>query len=170
MSEELYYFLKAADSFSDERAFLFKLSLSCRLITCTGVIASLFVGWMSKMYIYRHIFETRIRDQPINLLLLAEQVVNHICGSFVLLAFLSYVTFNVPAGNNTIKTFCRNFYHIKSELYSSGHRIKLIHNAFLLGSLAPSCCVHLLCGIELWTTQLRCTVHSSHYDVQFKML
>jgi hypothetical protein len=58
------------------------------------VTSSLITGWFAKSVIYLHIFKTKIKEQPINVLVFIEQLVHHFCGNFVLIN----ITFSLPLG------------------------------------------------------------------------
>ena len=62
-SQEINKFLTSTANFTDERSFLLKLSPAWAWIMWIWITTSLLVGWVAKFYIYRHIFQTKIKDQ-----------------------------------------------------------------------------------------------------------
>lgn len=60
---EMNNFLNATNYFTDERAFVLKLSPSWAWIAWAWITASLIIGWIAKYYIYQHIFSTKVKDQ-----------------------------------------------------------------------------------------------------------
>jgi hypothetical protein len=92
--KEIFDLAQSSMLFTDERTFMLKLSFFWRIIIWIFVTGSLITGWIAKSAIYLHIFKTNIKDQPINILILMEQIVHHICGNFLLVN----ITFSLPLG------------------------------------------------------------------------
>jgi hypothetical protein len=53
---------------------LITLAPDRKVMLWIAIAGSLGIGWLAKILIYRHIFKTSIKDQPINILILIEQV------------------------------------------------------------------------------------------------
>ena len=83
---ELFEFSLSILQFTDERTFLLKVSLFWKITIWICVTGSLLVGWIAKLVIYLHIFKKNINEQPINVLILIEQLVHLFCGNLVLLS------------------------------------------------------------------------------------
>ena len=92
--QEMIQFVQSSAQFTDERTFLLKLSFFWKIIIWFSVTISLITGWIAKFVIYLHIFKTNIKDQPINALILIEELVHHFCGNFNLVSY----TFSIPLG------------------------------------------------------------------------
>ena len=92
--QEMFAFIQSSMQFTDERTFLLKLSFFWKMIIWITVTTSLITGWLAKSVIYNHIFKTKIKEQPINVLVFIEQLVHHFCGNFVLIN----ITFSLPLG------------------------------------------------------------------------
>ncbi len=90
----MFAFIQSSMQFTDERTFLLKLSFFWKTVTWFLVTGSLITGWIAKSVIYLHIFKTKIKEQPINILVLIEQLVHHFCGNFALISN----TFSLPLG------------------------------------------------------------------------
>jgi len=121
--KEIFDLTESSMLFTDERTFMLKLSFFWRIIIWISVTGSLITGWIAKSAIYLHIFKTNIKDQPINILILMEQIVHHICGNFLLIN----ITFSLPLGlsiaemidryiGNVISgnTYCWIFFYIQN--------------------------------------------------------
>ena len=80
--------------FTNERTFLLELSFFWKVVVWISVTASLIVGWIAKFVIYHHIFQKNINEQPINVLILTEQLVHHFCGNISLLS----TSLSIPMG------------------------------------------------------------------------
>ena len=92
--QEIFEFIQSSEQFTDERTFLPKLSFFWKIIIWISVTSSLITGWFAKSVIYLYIFKTKIKGQPINVLVFIEQLVHHFCGNFVLIN----ITFSLPLG------------------------------------------------------------------------
>ena len=92
--QETFDFVQSSLQFTDERTFLLKLSFFWKIVIWFLVTGSLIIGWICKFVIYLHIFKTNIRDQPINVLILMEQLVHHFCGNFILVN----ISLSLPLG------------------------------------------------------------------------
>jgi hypothetical protein len=82
---EMLQFVQSLVQFTDEQTFLLKLSIFWKIFVWFSVTLSLLVGWVAKSVIYHHILKNNIKEQPINILILIEQLVHHFCGNFILI-------------------------------------------------------------------------------------
>jgi hypothetical protein len=97
-----------------------------------AITLSLIIGWLSKSIIYRHIFRTGIKEQPINILIFIEQLIHHFCGNFVLVNFAASLLVGVSTkemvetglGNiingNAYCSFTA-YVHVFGTLYAGGN-------------------------------------------------
>jgi hypothetical protein len=69
-----YFYAKAKLTLTDERSFLLQLSVPWKISILISITSSLAIGWIAKAVIFSHIFTTKIKEQPINALILIEQV------------------------------------------------------------------------------------------------
>ena len=83
--DEIAQLIFNAQNFTDERTFLLNMSFPGRVLLWLAITTSFLAGWFTKVLIYAHIFKTKIKEQPINILIFIEQVIQHYCGNFVLL-------------------------------------------------------------------------------------
>ncbi len=70
----------------DERFFVLQLPIFWKSLIWISVTGSWIVGSLSKNALYSHIRGTKVQDQPINVLILIEQIVHHICSSLTTLS------------------------------------------------------------------------------------
>ena len=59
--QELVEFSQKIPNFDDERSFMLQLSAGWRITLGFVLISSLFIGWISNIFIFSHIFKTKIK-------------------------------------------------------------------------------------------------------------
>ena len=117
---ELISFFERLPNFSDERFFLLLLPVTQKIVIWLILTGSLAVGSIAKVKMYSHIFHSKIREQPINVLIFIEQIIHHICNFFISfsicitypLGFLPGEFFHLIFGNVIDKeSFCLVFFN-----------------------------------------------------------
>ena len=115
--------ISSAGTFTDETTFLLNMSFLGRALLWLAITSSLLIGWFTKFLIYIHIFKTKIKEQPINILILIEQVILHYCGNFVLLTLslslllnqsISEIVDTLSGSLVNGETFCWVFYYTQA--------------------------------------------------------
>ena len=99
------YFEKLA-SFSDERFFILTLSKPLKIILWIMLAGSLIIGSIAKIIMYTHILKSRIKEQPINVLLFIEQVIHHMCNFFILFTICISLPLGISPGEIIDTYFC----------------------------------------------------------------
>jgi len=111
------------ENFTDETTFLLKMSLPGKAGLLLAITTSFLIGWITKVLIYKHIFRTKIEEQPINILILIEQVLQHYTGNFLLLTIALSLLLNESISNlaeastgNQVngEMFCWLFYYTQA--------------------------------------------------------
>ena len=107
--------------FSSEESFLLKLSFQWKMLLWFLVTTSLIIGWICKSLIFSHIFKTKISEQPINILICAEQFVHLCCSSFILFNLTLTIPSNLSIGQFVDKytgvyvssnTYCSTYFYL----------------------------------------------------------
>ena len=96
---DLINFFERLPSFSDERFFLLLLPTPKKIFFWFILTGSLAVGSIAKIAMYSHILNSRIKEQPINVLIFIEQLIHHICNFFVLFSIWISFPFGVAPGD-----------------------------------------------------------------------
>ena len=114
--DDIATLVRAAQTFNDEKTFLLKMTGIGKALLWLTITGSLSLAWFTKILIYAHIFKTKLREQPINILILIEQFVQHYCGNFVLLSLCLSLLFQISISEMVGKyvdgeTFCWVFYY-----------------------------------------------------------
>ncbi len=116
MDNEITGVIFSMSAFTDERSIIIKMSTLSKIVLWLAINVSLLVGWFSKGLIYTHIFKTNIREQPINILILIEQLIHHFCGNFVLVNFSTSLLFGLSTKELAEAVFGE---HINGNTYCS---------------------------------------------------
>ena len=118
--DEIVELVLAMQNFTDERSFLLRMQGTKKALLWLAITASFIIGWYTKVLIYQHILRTKLKEQPINILILFEQVIQHFSGNFVLLTLCLSLMLQMSIseiaeflGGNHIngETFCWVFYY-----------------------------------------------------------
>ncbi len=98
-NKELISYFEKLPSFSDERFFLLLLPPHQKAMILFIMTASLVIGFFAKITMYSHIYHSRIKEQPINILILIEQVIHHICNIFISFSICISYSFGMLPGD-----------------------------------------------------------------------
>ena len=91
--------LKTFSGGESDQEFLYRLSPLCKLLLWFITLSSLAIGWIMKSVIFKYIAKTGFKDQPINLMILKEQIVHFVSGSFVLISYLMSQSMGLSVGD-----------------------------------------------------------------------
>jgi hypothetical protein len=124
-TKDLTGFYLSLSSFSDERFFLLQLSSLAKTYIWLLMAGSLIVGSLAKFLLYSHILNSKIKEQPINVLIFIEQVIHHLSHFYVLFAICISLPLGISPGEmfqNYFKGkdgFCWSFFyvHMLSVIY-----------------------------------------------------
>jgi hypothetical protein len=86
-------------SFSDERFFLLLLPEPQKILLWLILTWSLAIGSFAKIAMYSHIYHSKIKEQPINILILIEQVIHHVCNFFISFSICISYPFGILPGD-----------------------------------------------------------------------
>ena len=122
---ELTGFFYSLTNFSDERYFVLQLSPSMKMYAWLFMACSLVIGSLAKFLMYSHILNSKIKEQPINVLILIEQIIHHFCQFYVLFAICISLPLGISPGELFQKYFrgkdwyCWSFFfvHMLSVVY-----------------------------------------------------
>ena len=115
---ELAGYFQSLPSFSDERYFVLQLSPPMKMYVWLFMAGSLIIGSLSKFLIYTHILNSKIKEQPINVLIFIEQVIHHLCQCYVLFAICVSLPLGISPGELFEKYFrgkewyCWSFFYV----------------------------------------------------------
>ena len=115
---ELAGFFQSLASFSDERYFVLQLSPSMKMYVWLLMAGSLIIGSLAKYLMYSHILKSKIKEQPINVLIFIEQVIHHLCQCYVLFAICVSLPLGISPGELFEKYFrgkdwyCWSFFYV----------------------------------------------------------
>ncbi len=123
--KEFAGFFQSLSSFSDDRYIVLQLSPSMKMCAWILMASSLIIGSWAKFLMYSHILNSKIKEQPINVLILIEQVVYHFCQFYVLFPICVSLPFGISPGEMIQKYFggkdwyCWSFFyvHMLSVIY-----------------------------------------------------
>ena len=90
--------LKTFSGGESDQEFLYRLSPLCKLLLWFITLSSLAIGWIMKSVIFKYIAKTGFKDQPINLMILTEQIVHFVSGSF----FFSWASVMILSASITV--------------------------------------------------------------------
>ena len=82
-------FHRVLESFQDERFFIFQLTAPSKILMWLLMTGSMIIGSSAKMAIYFQIIKTKLADQPINILIFTENLLNHLSNVFTLVSLSS---------------------------------------------------------------------------------
>ena len=73
---ELYEFL--SNMIEDERSMTIKMSFAERVVIATAMVFTIFWGTFMKLFIYYNLGQEKLSKRPINILILMDQIIDHI--------------------------------------------------------------------------------------------
>ena len=73
---ELYEFL--SNMIEDERSMTIKMSFAERVVIATAMVFTIFWGTFMKLFIYYNLGQEKLSTRPINILILLDQIIDHI--------------------------------------------------------------------------------------------
>ena len=104
--------------FQDQRFYLYQLSQGWQVATWILMTGSLAIGSMAKFAVYSHIASVRMSEQPINVLILQEQIISHVINVFILVSLIIPMTLGLSIrqlveASDVISsdTFCWTFFY-----------------------------------------------------------
>jgi hypothetical protein len=103
--EELINFFASLGSFKDERFFIYQLHITWKIFIWFIYSGALIIGTAAKIVLFCHIFKSKLKEQPINILIFAEQVVHHFCATFILIAPCLSLPLDISPGSNFTEHF-----------------------------------------------------------------
>jgi hypothetical protein len=123
---ELVNYFERLPSFSDKRFFLLSLPCHLKMIFWFTLTTSLIVGSIAKIAMYSHILNSRIKEQPINVLIFIEQVIHHICNFFVLFSICISYPHGMAPGEFVEMAFGKMFgREIFCEVFFNAHALNV---------------------------------------------
>ena len=78
----------------DERCLIQRLPISSKACLFIAGVFSLMVGSCMKGFIYRHLYNFKLKDRPINILILLEQVIHHVFSFQLIVSNLTWMITN----------------------------------------------------------------------------
>ena len=115
--QEVMIYLTSLASFKDERFFLFQLHVIWKIFIWFIYCGTLIIGSYAKIVLYCHIFKTKLKDQPINVLIFAEQAVHHFCNIFILTGLCLSIPLDMSPGFNFTDHFLLQLKQISIPFY-----------------------------------------------------
>ena len=97
-NSELFDFLPLMTE--DERSLIFSLTSTERIVMTMSFILAVVWGSIMKFFLYYNITKEKISERPINILILLDQVIEHITNLY--LATVSTLKVSVPVGSQLI--------------------------------------------------------------------
>ncbi len=90
--------LETFNAFEAKNLLIQKLSLAWKIALWFIIFFSLVIGWKTKQLMFQHIKQKSFKDQPINWMILTEEIVHLFCGTLCLTSLLISHTMGLSVG------------------------------------------------------------------------
>ena len=95
---DIYHLIDTFSLFESRNFVIQRISLAWKVVLWFIIFISLVTGWMMKYLMLKHIAQKSFKEQPINWMILTEEIVHLICGSFILTSLLLSHTMGLSVG------------------------------------------------------------------------
>ena len=93
-----YHLIDTFSLFESHNFVIQRISLAWKVALWFIIFISLVTGWMMKYLVFKHIAQKSFKEQPINWMILTEEIVHLVCGSFILTSLLLSHTMGLSVG------------------------------------------------------------------------
>jgi len=95
---DFYHIIETFTTFESHNLIIQKISIGWKVVLWFAIFISLVIGWKMKHLVFKHIAQKGFKDQPINWMILTEETVHFLCGSFILTSLLLSHTMGLSVG------------------------------------------------------------------------
>ena len=95
---DVYHLIDTFSFFESHNFVIQRISLAWKVVLWFIIFISLVTGWMMKYLKLKHITQKSFKEQPINWMILTEEIVHLVSGSFILTSLLLSHTMGLSVG------------------------------------------------------------------------